>query len=178
MEKLFNVKETMKKLKEGTIDVTSLSYSEKRNLLKKNEYNRLGNQVVKTGHKTFDKQTNMITTGNVIANTQLSGFIRKHSEVECNGYDFKEGELRKSDLKDFRKFDGFQMVKDYLDKSLKDEQVILYAFAHRSSKDRIIVHGYVITTSDYVYINDFVVGPTSKSYDIVQEMKKYISIEI
>lgn len=56
-------------------------------------------QIINSGFKTFDKQTNCITTGNALCSTQHSGYIRPYCEVECDGFSFKEGELMEYDLK-------------------------------------------------------------------------------
>lgn len=54
--------------------------------------------IINTGFKTFDKQTNCITRGNVIANTMSGWHIRGYNETECNGLHFKKGELQEKDL--------------------------------------------------------------------------------
>lgn len=57
---------------------------------------------VETGLKLFDDQANKcggLMTGNVCSDVQTSNFIRPSSQLECNGYRFAYGELRKSDLK-------------------------------------------------------------------------------
>ena len=39
-----------------------------------------GNKMkIETGHKTFDRQTNIISTGNIIANTLWGFFIRPYT---------------------------------------------------------------------------------------------------
>jgi hypothetical protein len=70
--------------------------------MKKFEYTNEGKLKLSTGFKTFDKQTNYLGTGNVCANTQFSWYIRPTYETECNGFSFKEGDLFKSDIKNFR----------------------------------------------------------------------------
>ena len=47
--------------------------------LKQHVYDRHGDMVVDTGHKTFDGQTNCIATGNIVSNTQTARYIRPKS---------------------------------------------------------------------------------------------------
>ena len=60
-------------------------------------YNSRWNQVVDTGFKRFDKQTNCISKGNVIANTMFGCYIRPYNEVNNYGYVGKAGEFLKYD---------------------------------------------------------------------------------
>lgn len=61
-------------------------------------------QIVNMGFKRFDAQTNCISTGNVLANTQMSIFIRPYAQTQCNGFDFPEGHLMDVDLKMFGRY--------------------------------------------------------------------------
>ena len=48
-------------------------------------YNSRGNQVIDTGFKRFDKETNCISYGNIIANTIYGNYIRQYNEVKNGG---------------------------------------------------------------------------------------------
>ncbi|MCG3655388.1 hypothetical protein L5F23_01565 [Aliarcobacter butzleri] len=52
--------------------------------MKKFGYTSNGKLKISTGFKTFDEQSNYLGTGNVIANTQFSWYLRPTYETECN----------------------------------------------------------------------------------------------
>ena len=98
-------------------------------------WSKNGNKmIINSNFKEFNKQTNLITSGNVIANTMLGLYIRPWSETECNGLTFKEGELFEQDLKHFN---ITRAMREYI-KSL-NKQVILYEiFIYRNGKKDVI----------------------------------------
>lgn len=113
--------------------------------MKKFEYTNNGKLKLSTGFKTFDTQTNYLGTGNVCANTQHSWYIRPTYETECNGFQFKEGELFKSDIKDFRLSSYIEkMIKEFTD---KNSGSILYSFFYRKRGEDINI-GYLLTSKD------------------------------
>ena len=133
--------------------------------MKKAVYNKYGTrQIIDSGWKEFDRQTNYISTGNVIASTQLSSFIRPWRQTECNGFTNQCGHLMNYDLK---QFDRWRIPADLLveieDKN-REESVILYMF-YTNTKDRDIKpFGWVLTTRDHKYINSRVVRNWGESY--------------
>lgn len=149
------------------------SYREKRSLLQPTIYNSKGDIVITTGHKTFDRQTNLITAGNVVANTMVGGHIRAYDNVTMGA---KRGDLQKYDLNKFIKMDGFHMLRRYFQNLASEQEFYIYAFFHKRN-DEIIYHGFIITDEDYVYKTTLCVGPTYKSYDILDEVQKYVSIK-
>ena len=98
-------------------------------------WSKNGNKmIINCDFKEFNKQTNLITSGNVIANTMWGLYIRPYKETKCNGLTFKEGELFESDLKHFS---ISRAMKEYI-KSL-NRQVILYEiFIYRNGEKDII----------------------------------------
>lgn len=100
---------------------------------------------MQTGHVTFDKKAGLenFMTGNVVSSIQLSNYIRGKQTVECNGFTFKEGELRAFDLKHFK---DLPMAIRNKAESLTEghEPVVLYQIRHWNG-DTKVVHGYVIT---------------------------------
>jgi hypothetical protein len=58
-------------------------------------------QIVRSGHKAFDRQTSALCCGQQIGDTILSFCVRPHSELECNDRTFRPGELRRSDVDRF-----------------------------------------------------------------------------
>lgn len=98
-------------------------------------WSKSGNKmIINSKFKEFNKQTNLITSGNVIANTMWGLYIRPWNETECNGLTFKEGELFQQDLKHFN---ITRAMREYI-KSL-NKQVILYEiFIYRNGKKDVI----------------------------------------
>lgn len=97
--------------------------------MKEKKYSKNGKrQIVDTGWKEFDKQTNWITTGNAVCATQLSSYIRPWSETECNDISFKPGELLEHDLRPFLKHGLPDAIKEVLRSKGRTEKYILYMF--------------------------------------------------
>ena len=72
--------------------------------MKERKYNKTKmKQIVDSHWKLFNKQTNLIASGNVIANTQYSNVIRPWKETECNGRTNPFGRLMEFDLQGFKK---------------------------------------------------------------------------
>jgi len=131
-------------------------------------------QLFESEHKTFNRQTNLIDTGNVYSNTQTSSYVRPYSETECNGFTRPPGHLRDFDLKGFDHMP--HRVKCYILSVTQDRPVIVYKFFHHTNRGRI-THGWVITTTapEYRKLMSFVTGPTWKSESVIAEAIKYIT---
>ena len=132
-----------------------------------------------SGFKLFDKQTNVISTGNVFATTQRSVYIAPYREITRNHAEFPEGYLMRSDLK----FGGFTgnlplNIKHVIYDKDREKSVILYAFrVFKNGREDII--GYVITDDEHNYMNHCIVGAyTNASYVkrkyAVEEAMKYV----
>lgn len=103
-------------------------------------------QIVNTGLKIFDKQTNLISTGNVMANTQFSSFVRPYNKTEVNGKTREPGALMCFDLQEFHKLP--KAIDDLIRDVNRKDSVILYEFHYYSNKRKLIV-GYIITDRYY-----------------------------
>ena len=134
--------------------------------MKKYEWINGNKMKFESGFSTFDKQTNYISKGAVISNTQYSSYIR--------GNEFKA-----YDLKLFKNLPNF--IRNILNQI--NYQTILYEFSHTSyhedyytgkSKHKII-DGYVLTTVDGHLISKWILGKTKKSELAVNEAIKYIT---
>jgi hypothetical protein len=133
--------------------------------------------VFESGHKTFDAQTNLIGTGNIIANTLYGRHIRPFTETECNGFTRPEGHLQDFDLGWFTNIP--LPVRRYIEDHLFDESGWLYSLHHYTGSGfwkpaKKIVHGWVLTTSDYKLRALFYTGPTYKSDLVVDEAALYL----
>jgi len=130
---------------------------------------------MESGHRAFDEQTNVISTGNVIANTQISSHVRPYTEVECGGQTFKPGHLRDYDLRAFTHLIS-RRVRWWITENTRTESCWLYVFFHHDGEQRII-HGCVITHGDHTLWDKFYTGtgPTHKSRLVVDEAALYVS---
>jgi|GEM_PF-2968270 len=134
---------------------------------------RDGNHMLfESGHKTFDRQVDCISTGNMIGDVQLSFYIRPKVETECNGFSFKPGHLRDFNLSMFKQLPV--VVRQRVLSLTETNGVWLYEFRHWAGEQKI-VHGYVITSSDHQLLAKFITGPTSKSAQVIDEAITYIT---
>lgn len=142
--------------------------------MKKIQWRNGNHMLFESECKTFNRQCDCISTGNVWGHVQFSQYIRPTNEVTCNGATFPPGHLRDYDLKPFR-LGLFPQVRKaimkYADKGL---QTILYKFRHFNG-EREIIHGFVITDAQHRLLRKFVTGPTYKSQSVIEEAIKYIA---
>ena len=144
--------------------------------LKKLEYKTPNKIKCDTGHKEFDRFCNFIGTGNVIADGQISSFIRPHSETECNGRTWAPGELQEFDLRPFLETRIISPnIARIVRESAKEQAVILYVFSHFRAGKRV-THGAVVTDEKHHLFHKFVTGPTRKSEAVIDWCLPYISL--
>ena len=136
-------------------------------------------QIINSGWKEFDKQTNTIFTGNVMANTQYSSFIRPYKKVECNGNIHREGHLMNFDLQPFRRWNIPNAIMSILKDKNREKSVILYMFFTTNKYKRVEPFAFVITDEKYKLIHYCVIvrygQNASKRYNAVQEALDYIT---
>ncbi len=129
--------------------------------------------LMESGHKTFDRQTNLISKGNVYSNTQISAYIRPFTQTEMDGRTVSKGQLQSYDLRTFGK------LPYHIDKAVRaystNNKVILYMFFHRNSEGEKTVHGYVMTNEHHQLIDSYVTGPRTKSVNVIEECSQYIA---
>lgn len=123
-------------------------------------------------HKTFNKQTRCISTGNVIGDTQTSFFIRPYYETECNGFTRPEGYLQNYDLKIFERLPAYiyNQVKDLT----KDNGGILYDFHHWQGNKKV-TDGYVLTTTKHDFVKVWDINNDYRAQEAVEEAILYIT---
>ena len=102
--------------------------------------------IINTDFQLFNKQTNYISDGQVIANTQFSLCIRPYNETECNGINFPIGHLHNKDLENFT-------ITDTLRKLLKEqtENVYLYEFRVFKENRKEVLGHLVIKNGETIY---------------------------
>lgn len=144
--------------------------------MEKAKYDRRGNQVVETKHKTFTRQTNCISWGNIIADTLYGSYIRSPLNTSCNGSNFPPGHLFDFDMKNFIQYFGaHHHIVDFVKEASKarSQSVLLYCIFHWYKKRRI-VHGFVVTDWDHNHLETFYRQYNEKSASIIEECKKYL----
>lgn len=132
-------------------------------------------QIIESGFKKFDSQTNCISAGNVIANTQYSSYIRPYKEILNCGYTGKEGDLTKFDMQHFSRIpDGIREV--LIDKN-REQSVILYEFCVYYDKVREVI-GYILTDSDSKLVKSYALSShgfsCQKRIDAIRECMCYV----
>lgn len=106
--------------------------------------------IINSDFKTFNKQTNYIGTGNVIANTMTGFYIRPYNEIECNGTYHEKGVLRDNDLK---MFEYNKDIFDYVKSITENKSCILYQIFYYKNNKKRKVFGYIIQqNNDFKYI--------------------------
>lgn len=103
--------------------------------------------IINSDFKTFNNQTNCISSGNVIANTQYSNHIRPYKEIECNGKVNEKGHLRDYDLQFFGEgCNSWSTIKDYIKSITTEKGCMLYEFFYykNSNCNRKVVIGYIV----------------------------------
>lgn len=118
--------------------------------MKQHVYNPSGTrQLINSGWKLFDKQSNLITTGNAFTNTQSSSYIRPWTETECNGRMNPEGHLTNFDLQPFRKYRIPPVIEKIVSDKGRKDPVILYMFYVWSKDQRVLPFCWVITDTNH-----------------------------
>lgn len=149
-------------------------YKEVKAKLKKAEWINGNKMKFESEHKTFNRQTNCISTGNIISNTILGLFVRNWNNTECNGKtDYEAGHLYKFDTKNL---DLPSYVESYLRKLAKntDLSFIVYQVRHYNANNKII-HGWIITDNNFRHIRNFYTNNSYKSDSIMSEVMQYVS---
>lgn len=96
--------------------------------------------IIDSGFKEFDKQTNCLSRGNAIANTQYSNYIRPYYETKNPvGQEVEKGFLRDYDLKYFSLNKMTNSFRDWLDNITKNDKVMIYEyFIYRNKQKEVI----------------------------------------
>lgn len=130
--------------------------------------------IIDSGYKLFDKQTNDITTGNAITNTQYSSIIRPYSETECNGQKHEKGYLTNYDLQYFS-------IPNWLRKEIieNDRKICLYEFrTYRNGIKNVI--GWLVEDNGNIktIVNNNSLTLNTKKYKALELCKNIIEEHI
>lgn len=122
------------------------------------EWSKNGNKmIIHSDFKEFNKQTNYIGNGNVIANTMKGWYIRPYSETKCNGQEWEQGHLFNYDLQYFSISNSYR---EYI-KSLNMSVILYEIFIYRNGEKDIL--GWLIEDSKTGKIIDLSVNYTYKT---------------
>jgi len=111
-------------------------------------------EILDSPHKTWNKQTIALMTGNVWDNGYFSNYIRSWNKLECNGIKNEPGHLQNFDLRPFgnipliiRNFFKFEVFENLVLMEIKT----YYNRKTRWENDRQkVIHGYIVYGYDYV----------------------------
>lgn len=125
-------------------------------------------------HQTFNRQTNCISTGNVIANTQYSNYIRPYHETECNGHQSPPGHLQNWDLtKNIVANTLPHQLREEIRELTREKGGIVYNFHHWHG-DRRINDGIVLTTKEHDLVKVWYLNQNWRAREAVSEALKYV----
>lgn len=141
--------------------------------MKKIEWDNPNKMKIDTGHKTFDKQTNIISTGNIIANTMIGNYIRAYNDVTMGYKDPQEkGHLQNWDL------DKFDYVpsgwRERMQYESPDQKFILYEIFHYQTSTLRYTHGMILTTDKHEHVKTYCGTMRPKSYEIMFTVRDYL----
>jgi hypothetical protein len=126
-----------------------------------------------SAHQTFNKQTNLITEGNVISNTQYSSLIRAFTQTKCGDWEWMAGHLQNFDLDCFRHF-NIPRVLDEVRVLTEDTDAYLYVFFHASRAGTRVLDGVVLTTREHAHIKTWYINEDWRAQDAVDMAREYI----
>lgn len=143
-------------------------------------YDKSGNQVIRSSHKTFNRQTNCICHGNVWAPTMTGQHVRCKQQTECNGFENPEGHLRDFDLNMFREHNMSPTIRQIILEATDNKNpkgVWVYHIFHwirqpYGHKKRIS-HGWVITTYEHDSIAIHIT-PNVKCQDVIEHCLPFL----
>ena len=145
--------------------------------MKKIEWETPNKMKINTGHKTFDAQTNIISTGNIVANTLIGACIRAFNNNH-NGFEEKPlGYLQNWDLtKNFNE-PVPKYMSDHVSMTDRESKHILYKVRHFND-DKEIIHGYILTKGyddGYEHVKTYCArAGYNISYEILFTVRDYL----
>ena len=135
-------------------------------------YNKTGTkQIVDTGFKQFDRETNMISYGNIIANTIYGNYIRPYYEVRNGAYIGKPGDFLKYDMQYFKQI-PYTMRRILEDKDRTESYCLYEVFTHPHGRREVF--GYILHDRDRHLIGSEVICYEGQSWHKRREALDYV----
>lgn len=145
-------------------------------VLKKAEFDNPDKMKFESAHKTFNRQTNVISPGNVIATTQYSSYIRPYTEVvNPVGQQVAPGVLQTFDLRSFQDYRISHAILQEVRRLTHDVQGILYLFKHYTSDHHVMLDGLVLTTPEREHVKTWYLNSDWRAGSAVDEARRYIA---
>jgi hypothetical protein len=135
-------------------------------------YDKRGNHVIRTLHKTFDRQTRVIAPGSVVGPTQYSNTVRPFNLTLGPGGDAEPGRLQEWDLHIFPMLDPF--VRQFVVNHTEAEGAIVYLFSVGEPRRFL---GYVVTREDGQLMGRFSRGD-AKSRSVIEAVTPVVSWQL
>jgi hypothetical protein len=161
-----------------------LDVSGKGERMKKAEWRNGNHMKFESLHKTFNRQVDMISTGNVMGGVQFSGYIRPRNETVMPDGETPcdRGRLQEWDLTTWHSNLPLH-IRDWVRTNpyCEHRNIIMYEIRHwvgPSWKQSKIVHGYIATTGHtegYKLLGTWITGNTYKSESVIAEAIKYVA---
>lgn len=145
--------------------------------MKKIEWENPNKIKINTGHKTFDSQTNIISTGNIVANTLFGAYVREYTRIS-NGYEDKPlGYLQDWDLENHFNENIPTCMRDHVSMVDRETKHILYKVRHFNG-DNEIIHGYILTKGyddEYEHVKTYCSrAGYNSSFEILFTVRDYL----
>jgi hypothetical protein len=134
----------------------------------------VSHEKLDTGFKAFDKQTNAISDGNIMANTMFGQYVRPRNLPDSKGV---AGGLYAFDIEAFRR--RFGDVSQWIEKTLDNlpacetQKVAVYVFFTHSGKTRNTI-GAIVVDADRNLITRST-GKTAKHEIVLQAMTEQLT---
>lgn len=142
--------------------------------MKKPIFNKTGMRVInfESAHKTFNSKIMLPTRGNVLDPGYKSNYIRGNSETECNGYQFKPGELQDFDFHLFVNYKIPNSVRAVL--HTHGGVLVCLWFWERPRKPKARVLGWIAFDKDQSKVLLTVCCGGYKAQSVIDEFIKFI----
>lgn len=133
--------------------------------MKSKQFNEKGTKmIINSGWKTFDEQTNAITPGCAISNTQFSRSVRPYGETVCNNTTHPKGLLMRYDLQGFSRYRIPTNIENILRDENREKSVLLYMFFTTDSAGNIEPFCWVVTDMENNIIDKLIVVGYKQNY--------------
>lgn len=148
--------------------------------MKKIEWINGNKMLIETGHATFDRQTNVISTGNIIANTMVGWNIRSWYDDGKGLIDYDTNKRTPGVLfrYDTSKFNLPSYVLEKIMSFAKDRKYLrgmwLYQIHHFNGR-KLIVHGWILTDFQHNWLTTIENRWNYKSHCVLNECRNYLS---
>lgn len=154
--------------------------------MRKKEWLNGNHMRIDTSHRTFNRQCECLSTGNVWGTCQFSNYVRAETETECNNMQFPIGHLRKWDLDQFKDLPSH--IRRQVEEMTKTVGGILYEIRHWGKRlpygggKQKIIHGYILTAQHgaaipHRHLKTFQLRHGLKSYSVMATAREYVSEE-